>query len=627
MQHAITDDLEALLVALPPAIHDAVNQLGNGSELLEIVMDLGRLPEGRFPEGEVILSTQPVTEADLEYVVGRIGEFGDDNRAGIERTLHRISALRNRKGKVVGLTCRIGRAVLGSIAMLRDIVEQGQSILILGRPGVGKTTLLREIARVLADEANKRVVVVDTSNEIAGDGDIPHPGIGRARRMQVARTAEQHAVMIEAVENHMPQVIVIDEIGSELEAAAARTIAERGVQLVATAHGNSLGNLLVNPTLSDLVGGIQTVTLGDEEARRRHTQKSILERKAPPTFDVVVEQQSWQELIVHRDVADTVDCMLRGQTIVAEERTRDEETGHVSARRVTTGGMDVPTWGVEGFGITPRTFERGERGERNERGGRGDGGEGGWTSNAMRRVGGGGGERSRGRNQNHVQTQYQVRALAPTGTAPGDLRAQGGGTEVLTIGRTIPVEEGIYAPAGEAEHVPIMKTLRVYPFGVSRDRLTESARQLRVPIVVAKNQGDADAVITLKNYYRRQPERLQEAEQDQKLIIILKNNTVAQMQHALARIFNLPTEQLPGEVAESEEEGENATADDTTRALLETEDAIHQVLNKGLTTAELAPANAYVRRLQHQMATRYNLSSRSRGKEPFRRVKIFRTHD
>jgi stage III sporulation protein SpoIIIAA len=210
MQHTITDDLEALLVTLPLAIYDAVNRLENRSELLEIVMDLGRLPEGRFPEGEVILSTQPVTYADLEYVVERIGEFGDDNRAGIERTLHRISALRNRKGKVVGLTCRIGRAVLGSIALIRDIVEQGQSILILGRPGVGKTTLLREIARVLADEANKRVVVVDTSNEIAGDGDIPHPGIGRARRMQVARTAEQHAVMIEAVENHMPQVFVID---------------------------------------------------------------------------------------------------------------------------------------------------------------------------------------------------------------------------------------------------------------------------------------------------------------------------------------------------------------------------------------------------------------------------------
>ena len=238
MQHTITDDLDALLVTLPPRIHEAVSRLDNRSELLEIVMDLGRQPEGRFPDGEVILSEVPVTYADLEYVVERIGEFGDDNRAGIERTLHRISALRNRKGKVVGLTCRIGRAVLGSIALIRDIVEQGQSILILGRPGVGKTTLLREIARVLADEANKRVVVVDTSNEIAGDGDIPHPGIGRARRMQVAHTAEQHAVMIEAVENHMPQVIIIDEIGTELEAAAARTIAERGVQLVATAHGN-----------------------------------------------------------------------------------------------------------------------------------------------------------------------------------------------------------------------------------------------------------------------------------------------------------------------------------------------------------------------------------------------------
>lgn len=615
MQHAITDDLEALLVALPPAIHSAVNQLENRSELLEIVMDLGRLPEGRFPEGEVILSTQPVTEADLEYVVEHIGEFGDDNRAGIERTLHRISALRNRKGKVVGLTCRIGRAVLGSIALIRDIVEQGQSILILGRPGVGKTTLLREIARVLADEANKRVVVVDTSNEIAGDGDIPHPGIGRARRMQVARTAEQHAVMIEAVENHMPQVIVIDEIGTELEAAAARTIAERGVQLVATAHGNSLSNLLVNPTLSDLVGGIQTVTLGDEEARRRHTQKSILERKAPPTFDVVVEQQSWQELVVHRDVADTVDCMLRGQTVVAEERTRDEESGRVTARRVTSGGMDVPNWGVEGFGITPRTFERGERGDR---------GDGSWATNGVRRVNGGGGERSRGRSQ--AQTQYQVRALAPTGTSPGDVRGQHG-TEVLTLGRAIPAEEGIYAPEGEAEHLPIVKTLRVYPFGVSRDRLSESARQLRVPIIVAKNQSDADAIITLKNYYRRQPDRLQEAEREQKLIIILKNNTVAQMQHALARVFNLPADRLPSEVEESDENKDGASTDDTTRALLETEDAIHQVLNKGLTTAELAPASAYVRRLQHQMATRYNLSSRSRGKEPFRRVKIFRTRD
>ena len=632
MQHVITDDLEALLATLPPGIHDAVNRLENRSELLEIVMDLGRFAEGRFPEGEVILSTGPITSADLEYVVERIGEFGDDNRAGIERTLHRISALRNRKGKVVGLTCRIGRAVLGSIALIRDIVEQGQSILILGRPGVGKTTLLREIARVLADEANKRVVVVDTSNEIAGDGDIPHHGIGRARRMQVARTAEQHAVMIEAVENHMPQVIVIDEIGTELEAVAARTIAERGVQLVATAHGNSLGNLLVNPTLSDLVGGIQTVTLGDEEARRRHTQKSILERKAPPTFDVVVEQQSWQELIVHRDVAETVDSMLRGHAVTAEERTRDEESGRVTIRRISAGGMEVPTWGVGSFGgpADPRLAGPGGNYERSSRGNNGNGdwgqfrqvGQGqGFRNGGI--AGDGGNVRVRGRSQSQPQTQF--RALAPTGTSPADVEHQHP-TALLTAQRA-PQAEGIYKPEEMEEPVPIMKTLRVYPFGVNRDRLAESARQLRVPIIVTNNQSDADAVITLKNYYRRQPERLQQAEQDRKLIIILKNNTVAQMQHALAHIFDIPTADAPPD-DEDEAEGEGKeTVDSTTRALLETEDAIHQVLNKGLTTAELAPANAYIRRLQHQMATRYNLISRSRGKEPYRRVKIFRARD
>jgi stage III sporulation protein SpoIIIAA len=612
MQHTITDDLEALLVTLPPAIHDAVNRLENRSELLEIVMDLGRLPEGRFPEGEVILSTQPVTYTDLEYVVERIGEFGDDNRAGIERTLHRISALRNRKGKVVGLTCRIGRAVLGSIALIRDIVEQGQSILILGRPGVGKTTLLREIARVLADEANKRVVVVDTSNEIAGDGDIPHPGIGRARRMQVTRTAEQHAVMIEAVENHMPQVIVIDEIGTELEAAAARTIAERGVQLVATAHGNSLGNLLVNPTLSDLVGGIQTVTLGDEEARRRHTQKSILERKAPPTFDVVVEQQSWQELVVHRDVAETVDSMLRGQTVFAEERTRDEETGRVTARRITSGGMEVPTWGIEGFGAASGPASHIDRPDSN------------WGT--VRRMGQQGSRGNGGNGGERMHARGQVRALAPTGTAPADVKRHNA-AGLVAVDRPL-LDEGIYHPENVKEQLPILKTLRVYPFGVSRDRLAESARQLRIPIIVTNNQDDADAIITLKNYYRHQPERLQQAEEEQKLIIILKNNTVTQMQHALARIFDIPIDvSLDENQEDSEGINDPAAEDPTTKALLETEDAIHQVLNKDLMTAELAPANAYIRRLQHQMATRYNLSSRSRGKEPYRRVKIFRSRD
>jgi len=332
LQKVITDDLDALLNILPPHIHQPLCQRSDNSELLEVVLDLGRPSEARFPQREVVLSPQEVSEQDLDYVVSRIGSFGDDNRAGIERTLHRISAIRNRKGCIVGLTCRVGRAVFGTIKIIEDLVQSGKSILLLGRPGVGKTTMLREVARVLADDFNKRVIIVDTSNEIAGDGDIPHPAIGHARRMQVTTPTKQHAVMIEAVENHMPEVIVIDEMGTELEAQAARTIAERGVQLIGTAHGNTLENLMMNPTLSDLIGGIQSVTLGDEEAKRRGTQKSILERRAPPTFDIVVEIQEWDKVAIQPDVSQAVDATLRGQPIATETRWLDE-TGEVRVEK------------------------------------------------------------------------------------------------------------------------------------------------------------------------------------------------------------------------------------------------------------------------------------------------------
>jgi stage III sporulation protein SpoIIIAA len=327
------DDLSLLLKALPPDVLQAVRSLTDPTQLIEVVLDLGRRPEARFQDGEVTLLEREISESDIEYVVEHIGAFGDDNRAGIERTLHRISAIRNRTGKIVGLTCRIGRAVYGTIEIINDFVESGKSILIMGRPGIGKTTMLREAARVLADDQGKRVVVVDTSNEIAGDGDIPHPAIGRARRMQVRTPSHQHEVMIEAVENHMPEVIVIDEIGTELEAQAARTIAERGVQLIGTAHGNNLDNLMLNPTLTDLIGGIQTVTLGDEEARRRRSQKSVLERKAPPTFDVIVEILDRERVAVHSDVADTVDALLRGDPVAPELRWRDEAGVHRSQAR------------------------------------------------------------------------------------------------------------------------------------------------------------------------------------------------------------------------------------------------------------------------------------------------------
>ena len=317
-----TDGLIQFLDVLPAVVRDRLDKAGEPEKLVEVVLDYGRPVEARYRDRTERWADLVVTEHDLEFVSKSIGEFGTDNRAGIERTLHRISAIRNRHAKVIGLTCRVGRALEGTIDMIDDIVREGKSILLLGKPGVGKTTKLREVARVLADEANKRVVIVDTSNEIAGDGDVPHPGIGAARRMQVRVAAEQHSVMIEAVENHMPEVIVIDEIGTEAEAQASRTIAERGVQLVGTAHGQTLENLMLNPTLADLIGGIQAVTLSDAEAQRRGTQKTVLERKAPPTFDVVIELLDYDRLAVHHDVQKTVDMILRGIAPRPEIRVR-----------------------------------------------------------------------------------------------------------------------------------------------------------------------------------------------------------------------------------------------------------------------------------------------------------------
>jgi stage III sporulation protein SpoIIIAA len=588
----ITDDLDLLLAALPPRIGSGIAPESAG-DLLEIVLDLGRQPEARYVTEVVDLDNSPVTDEDLAYVTGHIGAFGDDNRAGIGRTLHRISAIRNRRGQVVGLTCRVGRAVQGTVALIRDVVEQGRSILILGRPGVGKTTLLREAARVVADELGKRVVVVDTSNEIAGDGDVPHPGIGRARRMQVARTAAQHQVMIEAVENHMPEVIVIDEIGTELEAQAARTIAERGVQLVGTAHGRTLDNLLVNPTLSDLVGGIGSVTLGDEEARRRGTQKTVLERKAPPTFDVLVEQESWRRVVVHRDVAAAVDDILRGHAPTAEQRERDE-MGHVTSRLIVVEPIESPAWGG-GIGASN---------------GRDDYGFG-YFSRLEDEEG-----FSR-RNHAHSNGAY-VGGAQSNGARPLPAAwAQNAPVVALARPEAEPLEEQEELTGTLGAPSPVTrrrKPVRIYPFGISRDRLEQSARQLRVPVEISHDQNQADAVIALKNFYRRQPDRLRPSESERKPIYVLKNNTVEQMAEALAHIFELGQPSQSVALAKP-----NAERD----AMLEAEDAINRVLMGRGGQVELTPQGSQIRRLQHQLAERYNLTSRSRGKEPNRRVRIF----
>ncbi len=535
VERIITDDLELLLAALPPHVVEPLREQPDNSDLLEVVMDLGRRPEARYPGREMVLSDRETTAEDLDYVTTRIGDFGDDNRAGIERTLHRISCIRNRRGRIVGLTCRVGRAVFGTIRVIDDLVKTGKSLLMLGRPGVGKTTMLREVARVLADDENKRVVIVDTSNEIAGDGDIPHPAIGSSRRMQVRTPALQHSVMIEAVENHMPEVIVIDEIGTELEASAARTIAERGVQLVATAHGNELENLVMNPTLADLVGGIQSVTLGDDEARRRGTQKSILERKAPPTFDIVVEIQSWDRVAVHSDVSETVDAMLRGYKMAAEVRELDA-SGDVHVIEVPRA---VPT-DMRQIGER-RPYMNGRRGtpERDQ-------------------------DRDRGRESTAV-------GVVPTDDLP---------------------------------------FRRVYPFGISKKRLEQAIRETGVRVAISDELREADTVITLRSYFRRKPQALRDAEGRGIPIYVLKTNTVAQMEQGLLSMQGRPD---GGEVAAPVQ-----------YAMQEAEDAVTTVLNNGDPTMELTPQNAYIRRLQHQLVQRYNLTSRSAGREPYRRVRIYK---
>ena len=593
-RNEITSNIDLLLDTLPSRIRELIAQAEHPQEdLLEIVLDLGRLPEARYRVTATLLGDAEVTLADIDAVTSAISAFGEDNRAGIPRTLHRISAIRNRSGRVIGLTCRIGRAVIGTISIIRDLVESGQSVLLLGRPGVGKTTMLRETARVLADDVRKRVVIVDTSNEIAGDGDIPHPGIGRARRMQVQRPSEQHAVMIEAVENHMPEVIVIDEIGTELESQASRTIAERGVQLIGTAHGQLLENLMVNPTLSDLIGGIQAVTLGDDEARRRGTQKTVLERKQPPTFDVLVEIRNWDDVIVYSNVAEAVDALLRGESPAAEQRSRAED-GKITIEIVnpepTEGLSGQQAWGIRrahniGMDADPRADrnDRNDRGFRNGRQGRNDRG-----------------------NRNEP--------LTPASFA-GPLALRLSTSSVATPAPASAAPTFVVAPVEKAVLVP--PTHRIYPFGLSRDKVEKAIAHLKVAAIVVKDINDANMVMTIKNYYRQGSSRLRNAEERNLPIYVLRSSTAMQIERQLLDIF------FPDQINRQPEKG-HGKDEDVQEAILEAETAINQIINGERQQVELTPQGTIIRRLQHQMAERYNMQSESRGREPFRRVKLSR---
>ncbi len=476
-QKRITDDLDAMLAVFPPDLVEAVEAYNHFDELIEVILDQGRVPTARFFDKEVQLLDRIVTTEDIDFVTKRIGEFDADNRAGMESTLHRISAIRNRRGRIVGLTCRVGRAVFGTIDIVSDLINSGESVLILGKPGVGKTTMLREAAHILAE--SKRVIIVDTSNEIGGDGDVPHPAVGNARRMQVPKPSLQHEVMIEAVENHNPEVIVIDEIGRELEAQAARTIAERGVQLIGTAHGNALENLLLNPTLSDLVGGIESVTLSDDEARRRGTQKTVLERRSPPTFTVMVEIINRERVAVHRDVAAAVDAILRGYPIRPEERYWD---GKGKLHYIKSTPTSAPT-----------------------------------VAQSLRR------------GSNMEKTPFQRQRDLQN----GDLAANNKVRKTRQFDQVIEEDPWSgFQPSGEG-------VKNVYAYGVARNRLAQVIRNMGVPARIVRTPEEADVFVTQRRYYKERLQPIVEAEEKGMPIFVIKSNSEGQIEQFLSDLFSI----------------------------------------------------------------------------------------
>ncbi|MGB4534025.1 MAG: AAA family ATPase [Synechococcus sp.] len=537
----ITDDLNRLVSLLPAELQASLASPESRDQLLEVVLDLGRVPEARYSGWSIPLGDSSITRADLKAMVERLGEFGSDNRAGIERTLHRISAIRNRRGEVVGLTCRVGRAVFGTVEMVRDLLDSGDSLLLMGRPGVGKTTALREIARVLADDLGKRVVVIDTSNEIAGDGDIPHPAIGRARRMQVARPELQHHVMIEAVENHMPEVIVIDEIGTELEARAARTIAERGVTLVATAHGNALSNLIKNPTLCDLVGGIESVTLGDDEARRRRSQKTVLERAAEPTFTMAVEMHSRSRWAVYREVGRAVDALLRGQVPSSEERKM---------------ASDGRVLRVEPLQVSPSPLRR--------------------------------------------PSLAPVPLPDPVDPTPGQ-----------------PLGMAVAQPERMMPQAP-PKLFQVLCCGLSEQRLDEAVRRHDWAVQAVEDLMQADVVLSVRQGLGRQPELRRQARDAGVPILVIKSDTLPQVERALERLLMRRDSGVSHRDA-----ADSGDQFDASAALEECRLAVEQVVVPQGRPVELLPRSEDVRQMQADLVTRYRLRSDVFGSSGQRRLRVF----
>lgn len=564
----IADDLDELLQILPDFVRKPLEEHPSRKNLIEVVMDLGRRPEARFPEGPEYLSFRIISWQDLDFCTKRIGNFSEDNRSGIERTLHRISSIRNRKGNIVGLTCRVGRAIFGTISIIQDLLEKNQSLLLLGKPGVGKTTAIREIARVLANEMEKRVVIIDTSNEIAGDGDIPHPAIGRARRMQVKRPEFQHQVMIEAVENHMPQVIIIDEIGTELEALAARTIAERGVQLVGTAHGNYLDSLIKNPILSDLIGGIQYVTLGDDEAKRRGSQKSILERKAAPAFQIAIEMHQRDDWVVHESVDQAVDQILQGYPLLIQRRIFK-----------SSGCVDIlceqsisPNFSCQLHGnIRSKNLKQGIL----------------FKQPSII-------------NSQDLEINpyfYKVNWL------PNDNKYKSYLTQIKN---------------NYLRSKNITKNILLYPYYINAQQIEVIISSLQLPIEVTKDILRSDVILALRSNMKQNTKLRQIAKSRHIIIYTIYNSTEPYITRALKQILKM-NQVLNVNLLQSYESKENLKVE----ALTEVRIAIEKIVIGKKQPVELLSRLASLRKLQHQLIDSYNLRSRSFGKEPGRKLRIY----
>jgi len=556
----LADDLTKLLSILPTYISVYLEKHPHREQLVEIVLDIGRRPEARFSEGSEYISYKTIVWQDLDSIIKRLGNFSSDNRAGIEKTLHRISSLRNRKGNIIGLTCRIGRAIFGTVSIVRDLLEQKKSILLLGRPGVGKTTAIREIARVLSDSLKKRVVIIDTSNEIAGDGDLPHPSIGKARRMQVSNHQNQHEVMIEAVENHMPEIIIIDEIGTELEATAARTIAERGVQLVGTAHGNKLENLIKNPTITDLIGGIQYVTLGDEEAKRRGSYKSILERKAPSTFNVAIEIHDSKTWVIHDNIEQSVDLFLQGKNFLLQKRTFTKTTSDFIDCKITYNQKESI--------ISSHNSLQLNSGEKKK------------TSNSFL-------NRVRDFEKPKSKRLYKKKL-----NANNDIK------DVLK-----------------------QEFLLLYIYGINNQDLKSLIKTLSLPIVIVKEIQYADSILALANLVRNN-RKLKQISHSKKINIhTIQDNNLLQIAKAL-RLIVKKTSIVPLKQKKETIQFTDIVSREFLTPLEEARLVIEKIVIPKNIGVDLFPRNSETRKQQHELISHYQLLSLTVGQKKSRRLRI-----